>query len=144
MWDKIKAWLAGPQEQAEVYVLRTNSATFFYDEDEIKAHHEQVWAELDPEIRHRAVSLIRRRVPVGQLRELRDIIDRHGDDWPFTDLAPVQPHERLHIPIPYHFAGGMAMRNCLREEIGDDELPTGTWDDYYIQAVEAAVGKRDA
>lgn len=46
--------------------------------------------------------------------------------------------------MPYHFGWGMAIRNLLRTEadLKDDLLPDGNWDDYYIQCVEIAVGKR--
>src|SRR5688500_1764558 len=48
-----------------------------------------------------------------------------------------------------HFGWGMGVRNLLRDVVTDDKLPSApypdgrgeyrNWDDYYIQAVEAAV-----
>lgn len=42
--------------------------------------------------------------------------------------------------IPYHFDWGMNVRNMLRGEgFKDEYLPTGNWDDYYVEVVEKAV-----
>lgn len=46
--------------------------------------------------------------------------------------------------IEHHFRMGMNIRNLLREEIlSDHKLPTGNWDDYYVELVEIACGLRD-
>jgi hypothetical protein len=43
----------------------------------------------------------------------------------------------------YHFGWGMSIRNLLRQNVClDDKLPTGNWDDYYVQCVEYALGLR--
>lgn len=39
--------------------------------------------------------------------------------------------------VGYHFGWGMKIRNFLRDNVClDDQLPTGNFDDYYIQFVE--------
>jgi hypothetical protein len=44
-----------------------------------------------------------------------------------------------------HFYWGMEVRNALRSKanLHDDLLPNESWDDYYVQIIEIAVGKRD-
>lgn len=43
----------------------------------------------------------------------------------------------------YHHGWGTAIRNKLRHHVClDKELPSGNWDDYYIQMVEIACGVR--
>lgn len=43
----------------------------------------------------------------------------------------------------FHFRGGMAVRNLLRENVClDDRLPDKNWDDYYIPLMEYALGLR--
>jgi uncharacterized LabA/DUF88 family protein len=43
-----------------------------------------------------------------------------------------------------HFYWGMDMRNLLRKNVClDNELPTGNWDDYYVQMIELTVGVRE-
>lgn len=44
----------------------------------------------------------------------------------------------------WHHGWGTGVRNDLRDNVcRDDELPSGNWDDYYVQLVEIAVGVRD-
>ena len=44
---------------------------------------------------------------------------------------------------PYHFGWGMSIRNLLRDKVcPDDKLPSGNWDDYYVQIIEIVVHKR--
>jgi hypothetical protein len=57
---------------------------------------------------------------------------------------------RLHKENPdtwwasFHFGWGMRIRNLLRDNVClDDKLPSGNWDDYYIQLVEIACGIRN-
>lgn len=41
---------------------------------------------------------------------------------------------------PFHFTFGMKVRNDLRENVClDTELPSGNWDDYYIELIEMAL-----
>lgn len=43
----------------------------------------------------------------------------------------------------YHHGWGTSIRNGLRTEVClDDKLPSGNWDDYYIQVVEIFCGLR--
>jgi hypothetical protein len=43
----------------------------------------------------------------------------------------------------YHHGWGTAIRNNLRDNVcRDDKLPSGNWDDYYIQFVEIALELR--
>ena len=45
--------------------------------------------------------------------------------------------------VTEHFGWGMYIRNQLRDGVcKDDELPSGNWDDYYIQMVELVCGIR--
>lgn len=41
----------------------------------------------------------------------------------------------------YHFGWGMSVRNYLRQQGGikDKQLPSGNWDDYYIECIEEAL-----
>jgi hypothetical protein len=49
----------------------------------------------------------------------------------------------VHWISPYHFTTGMAIRNLLREKVcRDDQLPSGNFDDYYVQLLEIAAGVR--
>lgn len=50
----------------------------------------------------------------------------------------------IHWWASYHHGWGTAIRNSLRDHVCTDaELPSGNWDDYYIQLVEIACGARD-
>lgn len=43
-----------------------------------------------------------------------------------------------------HFTWGMQIRNLLRDNVClDNKLPSGNWDDYYIQIVEIVCGVRE-
>lgn len=64
-----------------------------------------------------------------QLEYIRQAHADHGADWPFKDR--------------YHVTQGRGVREALREAgYPDAELPTGSWDDYYIQLVEIVAGLR--
>jgi hypothetical protein len=44
----------------------------------------------------------------------------------------------------YHHGWGTGMRNYLRDKVClDDQLPSGNWDDYYIQLIEMTCGIRE-
>jgi hypothetical protein len=44
----------------------------------------------------------------------------------------------------YHHGWGTAVRNALRDKVClDKELPSGNWDDYYIQIIEIYLGLRE-
>lgn len=43
----------------------------------------------------------------------------------------------------YHFDWGMRIRNLLRDNVClDNILPSGNWDDYYVQMIELACDVR--
>jgi hypothetical protein len=57
---------------------------------------------------------------------------------------------KLHTADPekwwalYHHGWGTGIRNFLRDKVClDDQLPSGNWDDYYIQLWEMACGLRE-
>ena len=76
------------------------------------------WTGLDRDVRRRAIEHLQQRVP-NLLEEVRELGWR-GE----------------------HFFVGTQVRNLLREVIHDGELPSGNWDEYYVQALEAAAGVR--
>lgn len=39
--------------------------------------------------------------------------------------------------IRFHFSGGRAVRNIIRQVVRDDKLPDQNWDDYYYGAISA-------
>ena len=67
------------------------------------------------------------------VEELKTILDRNE----------IEQIKEAHKEDPetwwalYHHGWGTAIRNFLRNNVcKDDELPSGNWDDYYIQVVE--------
>ena len=44
----------------------------------------------------------------------------------------------------FHFGNGLWVRNLLREQLTDGELPLADWDDYYLGVLAAVVQKFDA
>lgn len=112
-------------------------------EAEDKKYRDVAWDKLPVELRERAVA---------RLSELA----------PLTDL--VAAYNQSQNDPWFHFGTGMNLRNALRSNalldhdpvnppILDAELPPlpelydgqdyGNWDDYYMQVLEACVGKRD-
>ena len=80
---------------------------------------------LDPEIKVKAIAVLRQDLPDDSKIEIRNAM-QESDMW----------------YVSHHFYWGMAIRNLLRDKVClDDKLPTRNWDDYYIECVEAAVGK---
>jgi hypothetical protein len=95
------------------------------------------WQSIPAETRERIVGHLRANLTGGQLEQIRELHSADPDRWAH----------------PFHLLGFMAVRNLLREIIRDDELPDApypggethrNWDDYYVQALEAAAGVRDA
>lgn len=84
-----------------------------------------LWDLLDENVRERSVRRAREHFEQypEQAAEVRAAIEADPEGW----------------VIPYHFGWGMKMRNWLRGTVKDSELATGNWDDYYSQAVEAAL-----
>ncbi len=102
------------------------------------------WAALDPDIKRRAVEILRAELADGLKEDIAREAKADPVDW----------------VVAYHFGWGMWVRNLLRHPksesasknpkvmemkgIRDDELPgDDTWDDYYGHAVEVAVGVRE-
>lgn len=116
-----------------------------------RLRQEQAWERLSPEHKKLAVARLQAffgRNDYGFLAVIADKIDQHGlGEW---------------LPLHFHFGRGMFIRNILRSNIEmpdrvkcllcipDAELPPteydghwdSNWDDYYIQVLEAAAGKR--
>lgn len=116
--------------------------------------YDEIWNRVDPELRERAVNHIREELHPESLEEVREAVEKHGrHEWPHNPpFSALIRDEDGELQLPFHFSGGMAVRNLLREVVKDSELPPfdewygeGTdvrnWDDYYVQAlVEAACG----
>jgi len=79
---------------------------------------------LPHELRAKAVNALRMELSPETQAEIRKAIAQDPDTWWAAS----------------HFFWGMAIRNFLRHHCClDEQLPTGNWDDYYVQAVEEAV-----
>ncbi|WP_028058289.1 hypothetical protein [Candidatus Solirubrobacter pratensis] len=115
------------------------------------------WAKLSQADRDRAVAIIRNAswwdtdmvtdVVVGHRRYGHDFIHEE----PFAATVDIGDET---VKWSWHMSGGMGVRNYLRQEgFTDDQLPTlpelydgkdvSTWDDFYVQVMEAAAGLRD-
>jgi hypothetical protein len=90
----------------------------------LSCYHRRKWEELDPGIRGRAVATARGFLSVELAEDARRKMEADPDSW-MGD---------------FHHGAGTWIRNELRHGVHDHELPTGNWDDYYVCAVEAAVG----
>lgn len=98
---------------------------------EIRRDEALAWSRLDPSLRERAVKHLRRVLPPAWADAIRAAIEEHGAEW--TSKIGDDP---LYV---FHFSHGMAIRNMLREAVGDADLPSGNWDDYYVPALEEAL-----
>lgn len=94
--------------------------------ESLSDYHTRKWGELDPKIRERAVLLLKAEIAPSCLDEWRELMKADPEHW----------------AAAHHFMAGMSFRNLLRKRIVDRELPTGNWDDYWVAALEAAVGIR--
>ena len=99
------------------------------------------WDKLPRDIKQRAVRHLQAHLSVKDAEYFGQAYDKvGGHDW---------IHE---VALGWHFGGGMALRNLLRLEVPDAELPGlpevyghdygGNWDDMYVQVLEAAIGRR--
>jgi hypothetical protein len=103
---------------------------------------EIAWAKLPLDIKQRAVRHLQAHLSVEDAKVFGEAYDGAGGhhDWIY-DLG-----------AGWHFSGGMSLRNLLREEVPDHQLPGlpevygndygGNWDDQYVQVLEAAIGRR--
>lgn len=87
------------------------------------------WTELPKELRDKCVGYLKEQLPSTFQGEIRDAYSKWGSDW-----------MKQFGPYPFHFSGGMNVRNLLRDIVEDAELPSGNWDDYYCQALLRACG----
>jgi hypothetical protein len=83
--------------------------------------------EMPTNILNKAIELLKKEIDAKTQDEIRESIK----DNPLYWFAP------------YHFGWGMAIRNLLRDKVClDNKLPSGTWDDYYVQIIEIVVHAR--
>jgi len=78
-------------------------------------------------IKARGAVFLRAKLEPQTIAMIRAARAEHGDDW-------------IHKAAPggLHLTWGMAVRNILREIYEDSSVPTGNWDDYYIEVIELA------
>lgn len=102
-----------------------------------QAWYDARWAAVPEEMKRRVVAHLRDELGEEQLAAIREKHAANPEGW----------------ALPYHMFAGMGVRNLLREVVRDGELPPApypggeeqrNWDDYYVQALEAAAGVRDA
>ena len=144
----------------------TNKDGDVLDDKAMNDLYDEAWRAVDPEVRQKAVEVLRLALGEDQLALIRDAVAEHGPhDWhahePFSANVVYdvdeETGEELTMNYPWHFGPGMAIRNLLRSAgLRDEVLPRHAmdafygqgagiqnWDDYYIAAVEAAAGVRD-
>lgn len=81
----------------------------------------------------------------------QNIVDRSVEKLKeVLDIETIETIRKEHKTNPdtwwasSHHGWGTAIRNFLRDNVClDDKLPSGNWDDYYIQCVEIVCGVRD-
>lgn len=75
-----------------------------------------------------AVKYLKETIPEETVEEIRGMWDKDNSTW----WAMI------------HHGWGTSVRNLLRDNVCTDaKLPSGNWDDYYIQMVEVACGLRN-
>lgn len=127
------------------------------------AWFDERWESLSPEQRKFMADTIRDALDEENVEWIKERYAKYGREWihHFYDIAEEQ-QETWHkvgmivegqTTYSGHMWWGMGIRNLLREAgVKDEDLPFAPYeigqfqnlDDYYIQAVEAAVGLRDA
>lgn len=95
-----------------------------YVNESLRDYHHRKWDELDAEIKRQAIRTLLYTLTPENIEEWRKEIKKDPEHWGAT----------------HHMFAGMSLRNLLRKDIKDIELPTGNWDDYYCAALEAATG----
>jgi len=120
------------------------SITVIPNRRELDMHHKERWAELDPKIQRRLVAVINEHVPEPEKERIALLMT--DPDFPAIDETPEAVREEIHAkygmyaPSPFHFGTGMAIRNLLRTHgCRDERLPTGNFDDYYVEALREAL-----
>lgn len=103
---------------------------------------------IDPKVLDRAAEIIRDALLVENVDAIKKCFEIHGTHewfWHIHDdeiekMKKENPSGRPFFMSP-HMTLGMGIRNLLRAEgLLDKETPTGNWDDYYIEAIEHALG----
>lgn len=129
------------------------------------------WNSLPLELKRRAVNALQEVLPPDLQEIIQQKHAEYGHDWIHHLIDTTQEErDRMDAMLPpkeerwdpnlegwpktmsAHHGWGTAIRNVLRDAgIGDNQLPAApyengqthqNWDDYYIAAVEAAVGLR--
>lgn len=85
--------------------------------------------------------------------EKRELCVRHLRSLIWEDRTTLQEwFKKDEFPMFFHFDGGMAVRNALRDVMRDEELPRidygngfyeQNWDDFYMAALRQAVAPKD-
>jgi hypothetical protein len=95
------------------------------------------WRSVPAEVRQAMVAHLRANIGARGMEQIRE-------------AAAADPHRWIHTVG--HHGTGTSVRNLLRRAFPDDVLPYApypegknykNWDDYYVQALEAAAGARD-
>lgn len=90
--------------------------------------HARNWSALDSGLRERAVRALRAWLTDEDREAIQGAIIEDPAEW----------------WAGHHFFFGMSARNALRRAgVLDEEFPSENLDDYYVPALEAAVGCRD-
>lgn len=85
------------------------------------------WLELPEDFRTRVTTYLKENLSPEFLNGIREAFKENPEGWWSRS--------------GWHFGQGMSVRNLLRRRgFRDEQLPTGNWDDYYIQAIEDAAG----
>lgn len=83
---------------------------------------------LNAGIKARAAVFLRSKLSIETIQLVREAMATHGEDW-------IHKAGRGNM----HLTWGMGVRNIIREIFDDNQVPTGNWDDYYIEVIELAV-----
>jgi hypothetical protein len=131
------------------------------------AWYDTRWRSLSDDQRVRAVAIVKASLEGDERKRIQEKHARHGGDWihHLIDLDPEMQDDAFAVglvsseqaTLSGHHGFGTYIRNRLRTGAGvtagipDEELPDApypdgsqqrTWDDYYVQAIEAALGLR--
>jgi hypothetical protein len=100
---------------------------------EFNEHHEKCFNEMPKDILIKAVQLLKEKNLTDE-----NIIQ-------LQTLYNEQPIKNKSLWfIEFHSYEGRYIRNFFREnDLLDEQLPSGNWDDYYTQVLECAIGVRE-
>lgn len=84
----------------------------------------RLWNALPQGLKDLAVYQVQRAISVSVARDIRLLMENDPQYWALT---------------PHGLFGGCVCSQ-LRDVIDDSELPTANWGDYYVVALEEAVG----